>query len=228
MTMNTYFDSKAENVGKSLSLGFESSEDAMLAGIRARPADLARLFDVTKQTVSNWVKDGRIILGVDGRVDPRVAVSRLIATGDPARLRAVFLKPLVTELADARRRIAGLEQAVAQARDDAKFHEHSASEFNALVERFQSILAFEWDGILELPPEQGIAALLAWFDHTLERGLDDDVTILDMVDMAARSVAEKKEGEGDETPINETGAGENVGVIDSGDIGGSGGACNDE
>lgn len=154
----------------------------MLAGIRVRPADLSRLLGVSKQAVSAWVKDGRIILGADGRVDPRDAVNRLIATGNPARLRALFLKPLVTELDSARRRIRDLEQTCIDAKDDAKFNEESASGLLEVFDVLGNLLEAEWQAICEQPSSRGLLALKAWLDYSLEHGVDHGRGIMDMVE----------------------------------------------
>lgn len=191
MTNSINADFATRNSGNSLSLGFESSEAALMAGIRVRPADLARLFGVSKQAVSSWVKDGRVILGVDGRVDPRAAITRLLSTGDPARLRAFFLKPVIADLTAAQRRAAELEKALAVARDSAEFNEASASEFSRLFATLEIRLELEWAELRKLPAERGLAALLTWLNVSLERGVDPGLSILDI---AAR--VQKKRGEG--------------------------------
>lgn len=188
MTFQADNDSNAGNPGKSLSFGFESSEAAMLAGIRVRPADLARLFGVTKQAVSSWVKEGRVILGVDGRVDPRDAINRLLSTGDPARLRAFFLKPLVTEVTAARQRLAALEAALVVARENSDFYESSAAGLSQLFDALMLNLELEWSELRKLPADEGLAALLTWLDVSLKHGVDHETIILDM---AARSVDEE-------------------------------------
>ena len=165
-----------------------------MSGVRVRPADLARLFGVTKQGVSGWIKDGRITLGADGRVDPRVAVNQLLTTGNPARLRAAFLKPLVTELDVARRRIRELEQALVVAKEDAEFHGASASGLIDLFEAFKLAIGEEWGELTELPEEVGLSALLAWLDAAMETGPSDRC----ILDFAARSEASKEGRGGDE------------------------------
>ena len=203
MTIPTDTDSSPKNPGKSLSFGFESTDAAMLAGIRVRPADLARLLGVTKSAVSTWVKDGRVILGVDGRVDPRDAINRLLSTGDPARLRAFFLKPLVTELTAARQRLAALENELAIARDDSEFHESSAAGMLELFHALGANLDLEWSELRKLPAEQGLAALLSWLNISLEHGVEPGSLIVDMA-------AHGEEEEGEESQSDEEGGRENA------------------
>lgn len=171
----------------------------MLAGIRVRPADLARLFGVTKQAVSSWIKDGRVVLGADGRVDPRDAINRLLSTGDPARLRAHFLKPLLTELAAARERIKELEAALEDARDDAEFSQSSSSGLIHLFDTLMVNLDLEWSELRKLPKEQGLAALIRWLDKSLEYGVEPGSLIVDMAahggqEEGAESQPEEEEG----------------------------------
>ena len=159
-----------------------------MAGIRVRPSDLARLIGVSKQAVSSWVKDGRVILGADGRVDPRVAINRLLATGDPSRLRAKFLAPLIGELDEARRRISALELSLAAAVESSEFNEGSSLEFLAIFDALRFHLGIGWKDVSVLAPEKGVAAVLAWLDLAQQRGGDPGLSILDV---AERLDAEK-------------------------------------
>jgi predicted transcriptional regulator len=164
---------------KSLSLGFESTDAAMLAGIRVRPADLARLLGVTKQAVSKWVADGRVVLGVDGRVDPRAAINRLLTTGDPSRLRAKFLAPVIAEVTAARQRIAELERRLAVEAENAEYHEGAATELAVLVETFKTDLRLSWGALRSAPEAQAFAAIDAWLEASSMHGADPGVLIAD-------------------------------------------------
>lgn len=73
--------------------------------IRVRPADFARMVEVSKQTVSQWIKKGIINIGVDGRLNPKEAARQVVQNTDPGRLRARLLKPLVNDTGALRRRI---------------------------------------------------------------------------------------------------------------------------
>ena len=67
------------------------------AGIRVRPADFAKIMNVSRQTVSQWIKQGKCTLGADGRLDPHQAAKQVIAASDPSRLRARTLRPATEE-----------------------------------------------------------------------------------------------------------------------------------
>ncbi|HET8898937.1 MAG TPA: hypothetical protein VFN09_09235 [Rhodanobacteraceae bacterium] len=58
------------------------------AGLRVRPAEYARMVAVSKQTVSRWIKDGKVTLGQDGMLDPRKASREVVRNTDPVKLRA--------------------------------------------------------------------------------------------------------------------------------------------
>ena len=177
MTNSTDFDTQA---GKTAFLPFESI-DLETAGIRLLPSQLARVLNVSKQAVSIWIKKGRVILGSDGRVDPRQAIARLLATGDLSRLRLKILEPLRQEVAARDRRINDLEVMVAQ-RDQrieqlkrekseleltAEFGEASAAGFSQLFEDLQEQLAAFWQPLRDAPPDVGLAAITSWLNAAL-------------------------------------------------------------
>ncbi|WP_017941538.1 MULTISPECIES: hypothetical protein [unclassified Thioalkalivibrio] len=83
-------------------------------GVRVRPAQFARMLNVSRQTVSRWVKEGRVLLDPSGRLDPVKATERVLQHGDPARLRATLLKPVMDDMAGLRTELrAALERAEA-------------------------------------------------------------------------------------------------------------------
>jgi transcriptional regulator with XRE-family HTH domain len=100
------------------------------AKVRLRPADVARLFGVSRQAVGQWIAGGKLRLDVDGRVTAAAAVDQLVRN-NPERLRAAALAPVVRDMAALRQRIAGLERDLAAARDEAEFQAGAASELVA-------------------------------------------------------------------------------------------------
>ncbi|HRE14529.1 MAG TPA: hypothetical protein PLD37_10075, partial [Usitatibacteraceae bacterium] len=81
-----------------------------------RQADFARLMGVSKQTVSQWVKAGKVRLDLEGFLEPRAAVRQLLKSSDPARLRSRVLAPILAELRDAQAREAALLAQVTELR----------------------------------------------------------------------------------------------------------------
>lgn len=159
-----------------LALPFESNQTE-IAGVRLLPAQLARLLGVSRQAVSEWVKAGRVVLGLDGRVDPNKAVADLMRTGDPRRLRAKLLQPLAADLRARDARLAALEERVAAlglelaaANDDADFHEVAAAEYCEIFSAIQAEIGGAWSWLRERP--DGADLLLAWLDTALQHGVD--------------------------------------------------------
>jgi hypothetical protein len=192
---------------ESLALPFESSQ-AEIAGVRLLPAQLARLLGVSKQAVSEWVKAGRVVLGLDGRVCPNKAIVDLMRTGDPRRLRAKLLQPLAADLRARDARIAALEErvaalglALADANESADFEGESAAGFSAvfaaLEERIADVDA--WGYLHALPADTAAAVLTAWMGAALECGAAENLTFAwiagDLAADAARDALEGGDGE---------------------------------
>jgi hypothetical protein len=93
-----------------LPLSFED-----VGNLRVRPAELARMLGVSRQSVSQWIQTGKVTLGADGRVDPAKATRQVIDNSDPGRLRARVLRSAVEDVGSLRRRIADLEHQLAAA-----------------------------------------------------------------------------------------------------------------
>lgn len=93
-----------------LPLSFED-----VGNLRVRPAELARMLGVSRQSVSQWIQTGKVTLGADGRVDPAKATREVIDNSDPARLRARVLRSAVDDVGTLRRHIADLEHQLAAA-----------------------------------------------------------------------------------------------------------------
>jgi DNA-binding transcriptional regulator YiaG len=196
MTFNVDSDYKAQTEAQTGRLPFSSS-DAELAGIRVTRAQFARLMGVSKQAVTDWVKSGRIVLGADERFDPRQAVARLLATGDPARLRAKVLAPLTRDIAARDARIAVLEAELATIRDDAEFHEASAAEYLDVFEALVEHLAEAWDELRAAPAADGLAAVLAWLEHAQKFGTASVSIILEYLPVPASEEEEEGAGNAD-------------------------------
>ena len=161
---------------ESLALPFESSQ-AEIAGVRLLPSQLARLLGVSKQAVSEWVKAGRVVLGVDGRVDPNKAVADLMRTGDPRRLRAKLLAPLAADMRARDARIAALEERVAAlglelaaANEDADFNQSAAADYCEIFDTLQAEIAGAWSWLRERP--DGADLVRTWLDVALRDGAD--------------------------------------------------------
>lgn len=81
--------------GKVLSLPFDPEQ---VCYVRVTQADLSRMWGVTRAAVSHWVKQGKITVFADGRIDPNRAASELVKNCNVQKLRAKPFRPLRLEL----------------------------------------------------------------------------------------------------------------------------------
>lgn len=140
------------------------------SALRMRPADFARLLEVSKQTVSQWVKAGKITLRPDGLLDPRAAVRQLVRTSDPARLRSRVLAPILAEVRAAQAReaglldtVAGLRRDLADADEESAFQEQAADELLDALHLFRARVLANLDALAALPHTDRDGALeLLW------------------------------------------------------------------
>lgn len=163
MTDTNDFDSVIKNTP----LPFDHGE-AVKMGIRVRPAEFARIMGCTKQAVSVWVRDGKITLGTDGRVDPRQAVAQLLRTSDPARLRAIVLRPLVIEANTLRHRCESLENTISSQKEEIEFLEGVTGELHESWDYLCHQIKAEWITLRTMPPDVAVAAFDAWTDAIMK------------------------------------------------------------
>lgn len=139
------------NTTEQTPLGFDWRD---MVKVRVRPAEFARMCHVSRQTVSCWIRDGKVTLGADGRLDPSVAARQVIDNSDPSRLRARVFKAATEDAASLRQRIAALETQLEGARGRISFLE----EFNAAAERqhefFITLLKARWEVLRESRADQ--------------------------------------------------------------------------
>jgi hypothetical protein len=151
-----------------------ASSDTEAAGLRVTRAEFSRIMECSKQAVTDWVKAGRIVVGADGRFDPRQAVRSLLATGDPAKIRARVLSPLVAELDT-------LRQRVDDADEDAKFQEECALELCSVLNALKVDLLLSLSALQSANEQQASEALESWLDAAMKCGGDPGLTIADFL-----------------------------------------------
>lgn len=163
LTSEEGIDSPPTPAPANLALPFDLTQ---LSHVRVRPADLARMLNVTRQAVSQWIKDGKITLGADRRVDPQVAVRQLLHNCDPSRLRAKVLQPLTRDIGDQRRQIADLKGTIASLTEDRNFHAAAAAEMLEVIDEFKWLLIASWP---ELSQVAGAEPLDAEFERLIDQ-----------------------------------------------------------
>ena len=139
MTGSTDTDTPRNSAGEQPPLPFAEAE-LESNGPRLRPAELARLMGVSRQSVSEWIKLKKIRVGADGRVDPRQAVADMLKSNDPARLRARLLAPFAKEIAALRAQVAKLTHELKECEEMREFFEGSADELAAMISRVEQMV----------------------------------------------------------------------------------------
>lgn len=150
-------------------LPFASSEVEKL-GVRVTRAEFSRLMGCSRQAVSDWVRAGRIVVGADGRFDPRQAVRSLLATGDPAKIRARVLQPLYDEMTVLRTDLARAESQLKTMQEDCEFQAGAAAELLELFDRLRLELVRHWPSLAEAQDPPGHRIITDWLLTGLKHG----------------------------------------------------------
>ncbi len=148
-------------------------DPADLVALRVSPAQFSRMCDVSKQSVSQWIKQGKVTLGPDGKLDPAKAAREVFERTDPTRLRARVFKSAMEGLDELRDRVRDLEAKLktqrcehaeriewvecatrngcmdAQSRQLADLQDAIAADFNDLIQAHQAgTLCDRLDGLI--------------------------------------------------------------------------------
>jgi phage terminase Nu1 subunit (DNA packaging protein) len=124
------------------------ADRAALLRVRVLPAEFARLLGVSKQSVSRWVKSGKVTINpMDGRLDVQAAIQQVLRNTDPGRLRSRALRQAVDEVKDLRLAMAAAEDRaeaagaeLAQAQARIAFLEAFTREGDAIHEAFITLV----------------------------------------------------------------------------------------
>ena len=115
-----------------------------LLKVRVLPAEFARLLGVSKQTVSQWIKAGKLTVNpLDGRLDVQAAVQQVLRNTDPGRLRARVLRQAVEDVQALRgeiTRLADQNERLLLDLDAAKTWQPWAQELEARGDQFKALL----------------------------------------------------------------------------------------
>lgn len=82
------------------------------SAVRVSQAEFARLMQVSKTSVTNWVKLGKITLHADGTLDAKAAAASIIEKSTPSKLRAKVFKQITNDAATLQNEIARLNTRV--------------------------------------------------------------------------------------------------------------------
>lgn len=171
---------------KNGTLPFDPSELDRFS-IRVRPSELAKLLGCTKQAVSIWIREGKISLGADGRVDPRKAVAQLLRNTDPGRLRARILQPLVRDIGVHLRRVDELEKSLAKVKEESDWNAQVNIELLDNINRIHGQIIKEWHRLRQLPADLALDAFSAWLDRVEQFGAGIEESIVDFLQTDEKS-----------------------------------------
>lgn len=122
-------------------LGFLMNHKELLS-IRVRPAEFARMLGVSKQTVSTWIRDGKVTINaLDGLLDVRRAIQDVLRNTSPGRLRSRVLRQAVTDALGLRENLARAEDCAAAAEDRAALAEAALRESHATLDHLERWIA---------------------------------------------------------------------------------------
>lgn len=145
-----------------------------LVALRVRPAEFARMVGVTKQTVSVWIRDGKVTLGPDGKLDPAKAARDVIKHTDPARLRARVFKQAMAGRDELVARIRELEGTLAGIREaevgrSKAFHFQFVDEQAIRLAALGDAVVREWSTLVAAFHRGGGEAVDEAFDNLVSR-----------------------------------------------------------
>ena len=182
-------------------LGFLMNHKELLA-IRVRPAEFARILGVSKQTVSAWIRDGKVTINaLDGLLDVRRAIQDVLRNTSPGRLRSRVLRQAVTDalelrenLARAEERAEAAEAALREAQRGIAHLEKWTADGDAHSETFWALLIERADELRAAPPEAWEKTLSELSDAAWD--VVDPEEAADALDVAMRAIHETEGGGG--------------------------------
>jgi hypothetical protein len=169
------------------------SEDIDLSHIRVRPSEFARMMGCSKQAVSIWIRDGKVVLGGDGRLDPSQAVAQLLKNSNPNQLRLKALAPLIRKQRESDRLIQDLKNELSIVKDDEEFYEGAIEDFLNIFNGLKQNLQTDFEVLERETAGQLINAIISWLDEAIQHG-SQGLVIADFLDACA--LEKGCEGEG--------------------------------
>ena len=132
-------------------------DQADFMNIRVLPAEFSRMIGTSKQSVSRWIREGKLSLGIDGRLNPNAAMRQLAANCDPSRFRQRMIKQAVSSMKDtvAQASRAGiLEQELHEARLENARLSDAIKRYDNALENFAGDVALDHGSISRLPTHE--------------------------------------------------------------------------
>lgn len=195
-------------------LGFLMNHKELLA-IRVRPAEFARMLGVSKQTVSTWIRDGKVTINaLDGLLDVRRAIQDVLRNTSPGRLRSRVLRQAVTDAMELRENLARAEDraeiaeaALQKAQSDIAFWQKWADDSDRAEEIFKTLIVEQSERLRAAPADEWPAILGGLLDVAI-LAADPDAGDDDLADFLIATDTARADNE------TEGGAGQNDAALD--------------
>lgn len=107
-----------------------------LLRVRVLPSEFARIVGVSKQSVSRWVRAGKVTLTFDGRIDVQRGVQQVLRNTDPGQLRARVLRQAVEDVRQLRDTVANVETREAALRAQLEEAQRQAAHWERGFDRY--------------------------------------------------------------------------------------------
>jgi hypothetical protein len=135
--------------------------------LRIRPADLARMIGVSKQTISVWIRNGKVTVGPDGRLNPVEACRQVMRNSDPSRLRSKMLRGLCDDEGDLRRQISERDALITKLNARVEYLTGCWDELDCAFEQFLTEIPAQWESLCILDPDLIVPALRELFNTSI-------------------------------------------------------------
>lgn len=127
--------------------------------VRVRPADLARMLNVSKQCVSQWIRSGKVTIDADGRLNPAKACDQVLRNSDPGRIRAKVLRPLADDIGTLRQQLKKRDEEIAILRSEVDRQHSFATNLIAISELYEQLIHAHWDRLRTLQADDAAKAM---------------------------------------------------------------------
>ncbi|MBL8448198.1 MAG: hypothetical protein JNJ44_12380 [Zoogloeaceae bacterium] len=134
--------------------------------MRVRPAQFARMCGVSKQAVSQWVKEGKVTIGPDGLLDPVVASRQVFERTDPGRLRARVFREAMAPYGELQAKVRALESELEHWRTWRHLYIHT-DDLDDRGQALRSAIEFEFERLMEAHRTDTLSTELErlWYRH---------------------------------------------------------------
>lgn len=145
-------------------------QETLAQGIRVRPAQFARMCDVSKQAVSQWIAQGKITLFPDGTLDPARAAREVMNNSDPTRLRAKLFRAAASDVDALRKEIGVLNLRLEETEARSQYLKRFSDEADMAAEIYRAMLMARLADIRQMDVSAFAGLLDSLYDDAIIAG----------------------------------------------------------